>query len=412
MEALLDEHMPAPRRRRPVVAVWWLWLLLAGIGGGLWQYYRAAQVPPAASLPPPEHTTEMPVAAVAPLVSGPEAVPHSSKHPTASLPRPVSSIRPGRNRHDRPSVSPLARLATMPYEAAPSRRTDSEAAAHRMREPACPEASETAGAAAALPTEPLVPLPVLGPTFELPARRLPFGPADVSQMPPSPTLRTKRLSAGLTLGAFAPAGAEALGLAIGPIFDWNAGRRWGLRAGVGYRFTHLHGKDLTTSNAVYLESSDLRRLAPGLFPPKADGIWVRLSHTHRLEAPVLVYGQMTPRLRLYGGGMGGVLLSARVQETQPTSGNAQHFDASEIRQLSNLASARLFRWEGSAVAGAGYALSRRFEVSIQAQWRFFASSSSQPPTTGAFPVPPPNRPSGNAGNQLLLQVSLLGKVYY
>lgn len=299
----------------------------------------------------------------------------------------------------------------MPYEAAPSRRTDGKAAAHRMREPTYPEASETAGAAAALPTEPLVPLPVLGPTFELSARRLPLGPADVNQMPPSPTHRAKRLSAGLSIGAFAQPSAEVLGLAIGPTFDWHAGRRWGLRAGVGYRFAHLHGKGLTASNAAYLESSDLERLAPGLLSPKADGIWVRLSHTHRLEAPVLVYGQIKPRLRLYGGGMGGVLLASRVQEVQPTSGNAQLFDASEIRQLSHLASARLFRWEGSAVAGAGYALSRRFEISIQTQWRFFVSSSSQPPATGGFPTPPPNRPLGNAGEQLLLQVSLLGKVY-
>lgn len=412
MEALLDEHMPAPHRRRPVVALWWLWLLLAGIGGGLWQRYRVAQVPPATPLPPLERTAEMPVAAVAPPASGRGAVPHPSEHPTASLPQPVWGIQPGRGCHDRLSAPALAGCTTVPFEATPSPSLDGEAAAHRTTELASSDVSEIAGAAAALHAEPLALLPVLlDPTFELPARRLSLSSAQASQMATSPTPRTKHLSVGLTLGTFAQPSAEMFGLAIVPTFDWHASRRWGLRAGMGYRFTYLHGKDLSASNAVYLESSDLERLSPGSLPSKADGIWVRLSHTHRLEAPVLVYSQTTPRLRLYGGGMGGVLLAARVQGVQPASGNEQHFHVAEIHQLSNLASARLFRWEGSALAGAGYALSRRFEVSVQAQWRFFTSPSGQPPATGVVSAPLPNSPSGKAGEQLLLQISLLGKVY-
>lgn len=144
------------RRRRPAVVLWWLWLLLVSIGGGLWRRHRSAQVPPAAPSPP-EHTTEMPVAAVAPLAVEPGAASLSSEHPTASLPKPMLGIWPGRGRHNRPSVSALARFASMPFEAAPSFRTDSETATHRMTKAAYPEASETAEAAAGLHTELLAP---------------------------------------------------------------------------------------------------------------------------------------------------------------------------------------------------------------------------------------------------------------
>lgn len=413
MKALLDEHMPAPRRRRrPVVALWWLWLLLAGIAGGLWRHYRAAQVPPAAPLPL-ERTAQMPVAEVPPPAAGPEAGPHPSEHPAASLPQSAPGALPGLGRYARPSASAAVSVhrSTMNAEIVPLLRSDGEVAHHPMAEPTPLEALETVEFAAAPSARPLALLPVLLPALPLSARPLPLCPASTGQTLTSPTPGAKRLSAGLTVGAFAQPGAEARGLVIGPTFDWNAGRQWGLRTGLGYRFTHLYGNGLTASNTAYLESADLVRLSPGALPSKADGIWVRLSHMHRLEVPVLLYGQMTPRLRLYGGGMGGVLLAARVREAPPASGSAQNFDASEIRQLSDLASARLFRWEGSAVAGAGYTLSRRFEVSIQAHWRFFASPSGQTSAMRGAVTPQPNPFPSDKSDRLLLQLSLLGKIH-
>jgi hypothetical protein len=299
----------------------------------------------------------------------------------------------------------------MNFEVMPLLRSDGEVAHPPMAGPTLLEALETMEFAAAPSARQLASLPVLLPAPPLSARPLPLCPANAEQTLASQTPGAKRLSAGLILGAFAQPGAEARGLVIGPTFDWNAGRYWGLRTGLGYRFTHLHGNELTASNAVYLESADLVRLSPGALPSKADGIWVRLSHMHRLEVPVLLYGQMTPRLRLYGGGMGGVLLAARVRVVPPTSGGAQNFDASEIRQLSDLASARLFRWEGSAVAGAGYTLSRRFEVSIQAHWRFLASPSGQTSDTRGVGMPQPNPFPSDKSDRLLLQLSLLGKIH-
>lgn len=407
MEALLDEHMPTSRRRRRI-ALWWLWLVMVGMGGALWQYYRT-ELQQQPTIPP---LPERPVASeeVSPI------------GPFLPEPRAALTALP---------LEPLEQKSTPPpavLHAQSSTPAALTAAAWRVSKadvvnlPPSPDAEDTApmpldASAPSVSSESktpqsLTPLissaTMIQQTIQRPL--LPLG-CRIQVLEP-PKSSAKRLSLGFSAGSFAQINTEGYGLAIGPTLDWRTNKRWGLRIGLTYRYTHLPGTRLTANTTAYLEYADIEQLAPNLPLLKADGVWVRLLHIHRLEVPLLIYGQIAPRLRGYAGVQGGALLGARVRSVHSFSGQYQALNVDKTHQLNSTVSARLFRWEGSAVAGVGYALSRRFELCAQVQWQCFDSYKRQLPPGGVSVLSPEfNWPMDAANHRLLLQISVFGKVY-
>ncbi len=407
MEALLDEHMPTSRRRRRI-ALWWLWLVMVGVGGALWQYYRT-ELQQQPTIPP---LPERPVASEEVSPIGPFL-----PKPRAAFTAPPSELL--KQELTPPPAGLYAQSSAPAVLTAAARRVlrtdvvnlppppDAENAPPMPLEASDPDISSESET-----TQSLAPLTSSETIVQQTTQRplLPLG-CRIQVLEP-PKSSAKRLSLGFSAGSFAQINTEGYGLAIGPTLDWRTNKRWGLRIGLTYRYTHLPGTRLTANTTAYLEYADIEQLAPNLPSLKADGAWVRLSHTHRLEVPLLIYGQIAPRLRGYAGSLGGALLGARVRSVHSSSGQYQALNADETRQMNSAVSARLFRWEGSAVAGVGYALNHRVELCTQVQWQYFDSYRRQLPPGGVSVLSPNLDGLMDAANhRLLLQISVFGKIY-
>jgi hypothetical protein len=420
MRALLDRELPEEpaHRRRPV---WWWWLggllLLPLVAGAGWLLLgqdtpvASDQAAPTPRVEPPvrnEPATPIAVhpatpAAVepapatqpAPLEAAGDRVErqHAAGHRVATtLPAPVRAGAP----------APAVTIETTPQPVpAGAQAATSSTATETAAAGTSATAIETVAAPPVSRPAPLAMLPGITTGEVQPtAVRAEAALAYVPTVQPLPaagenTIKPSRQPSSWAFGVAGGVTSQALprvnGAVAGLTVDFQAGRRWGLRTGLAYRFQYAGAGNrvlaqvsedsyaLVTGNYNVVANNsnfgmiDTNSLFPSTVPVDEPGfVLVPVKDQHHLELPLSLYWQPLAPLRLYGGIGLSYLLYGR------TSSQAYAEDINDVvmldvtqenatAEVNSLALNTLPRWQADARFGLGWRFGRRAELNLTYQ---------------------------------------------
>ncbi|MBV6438545.1 MAG: hypothetical protein EPGJADBJ_00169 [Saprospiraceae bacterium] len=428
MRRLLDREMPEQRRRR---FVWWplaLFLLPLAVAGGWWLCRQST----------PEQVEQAPAAT--PVVSDPVAGGGTEDKKSnrilntneAGFPQnaPASDFsEKAGNAPDEKRVSgagfpsghtlPEPILAHTPAEQASNHAASASTdfPSRLLRTPNVSDATtqiptpdDAAPGENATHSRGLNYLPVIPQFVEneiINAPELPtVGPYAVA--PTKKHTGPERWSFGLTAGLSSEQLSSLNGFTGGAVANWQFHRKWGLRSGIQYAQYRFPGDERpvvtldaleyadATGNIVNLNTGGSGTPSPNVSSPE---VLVPVEQLRQLEMPLLAYWQPLLPLRIFAGITTSYALSAEASNTSYAN-NQTYLTADKAAQknLDDLTSSTLSRWQMHLQTGAGVRISRRFELDAFYRYGF--------PQTAADPItldqngqydPSPSQPADNAG---------------
>jgi hypothetical protein len=196
---------------------------------------------------------------------------------------------------------------------------------------------------------------------------------------PKVTPAPPALRLGGAAGLVASDGARPTGYSAGLALDWQPAPRWGVQTGLAYRLeqpeverrprVEVSGIDyaaVTGDLSVLPDTaSNFVPSATGMATPNV-GVTVPVQRLHRLEMPVLAFWQPISKIRLYAGLNPSYLLSTESSDRYlaPDRSVLQQDDQQKSREVSQLATSQLPRWQWAGQLGASFRLDRRAEVGL------------------------------------------------
>jgi hypothetical protein len=387
MRQTLDREMPERRRRR--IVWWWFGLLLipvAGFGGWWWAEKNALPKTPA---PPSEPMAQR----VSPL----KAAPSSPDVPT------TASATPDRARADVAAAANARSASNFPTEKKPL----CSAVLNPSESPATAASpnAELPSANAANPTifvdsearlaafEPFSTLPILSQNLENQIEKSFSLWALLLQGKSISVTKVKR--APWAFGALAAVGTERFSalnsLSVGGVADWEARKKWGLRAGLAYNnYRASEGAQIV----AVLDANDYAAAVNGNFEAldslgnqvteaynisvtPSSQVAVPVSALHRVEVSMSAFWKPARQVRLYGGASVAYLAGLK-SEANVYAGNYSLSlnEQSAAKAANELVSNEIRRWQTEAQVGLGWQVSKRFELGIFYRQPFSAGGKS------------------------------------
>lgn len=200
---------------------------------------------------------------------------------------------------------------------------------------------------------------------------------------------------GVSTGLVANDNLQAGGAAIGLTTDWDLSEKWGIRAGLNYRYDQpgAESRPLSAvSEASFAEATrefgilqDNTVTADPNSTPNSVGqdasqtVLVPVTRLHRLELPLALRWEPLKRVRMFGGGVLSRLAYAQAAPTALTNTRmVLNTPADYQSDLNRAVTQTLPRWQFDWQLGAGVRVGKRFEINA-----FYRSTLWEAGSTGA-----------------------------
>jgi len=416
MRRLLDREMPEQRRRRRFA--WWpLALLLlpaAGVGG--WWAFRPSKsdkiMPPAAQKP----KISEPVAKAESPATLPYAVAENSElKPVLKNKSQDFTAKISEQKGSSPLISENAELgwATMQGREKLTASDLHSFATTTLTEKNDLKQSESIPDIPVFEKiESLTPLPLIAPAPSINVKAADGYFAH-------PKIKKKNKDRNWTFGVTTALASESFskinGFSIGGTVNWQFARKWGLRSGLQYAQYRLSATERpvvsldaekyadATGNFTILDTmGSVNNPTPSVPSPE---VLVPVEKLRHLEMPLLVYWQPVRPLRIFGGISTAYTLSAKAS-SQNYANNQLYYanNATAQKNLDELTSQTLSRWNTSWQAGIGVRLGRHLEVGAFYKQGFnsLGNGSTEQLDVTNIPSADPISSSGRSNNYFLL----------